>query len=326
MRIRIATRKSALALTQTRWVAAQIRAHRPDVTVEEVHVVTEGDRILDRPLADIGGKGLFVSEVEATLSRGEADLAVHSMKDVPGELAEGLGIVCIPVREDPRDVILTRTGEVFDGLVAGSKVGTSSLRRMAQLRALRPDLQYLPVRGNVDTRIRKLEEGQFEAIVLAYAGLRRLGLDERALEALAVDVSIPAVGQGALAIEARLGDADTLAALAPLEHEPTRIAVEAERVFLRKLEGNCKSPIAGHARFADDGARLVMDGMVASIDGERVLTTSVSRFLEARTRDARVREAADVALEVADNLIAHGADKLIQGALVSSEHAKRSLN
>ncbi|MCA9602404.1 MAG: hydroxymethylbilane synthase, partial [Myxococcales bacterium] len=252
--------------------------------------------------------------------------AVHSMKDVPGELAEGLGIVCIPVREDPRDVILTRTGEVFDGLVAGSKVGTSSLRRMAQLRALRPDLQYLPVRGNVDTRIRKLEEGQFEAIVLAYAGLRRLGLDERALEALAVDVSIPAVGQGALAIEARLGDADTLAALAPLEHEPTRIAVEAERVFLRKLEGNCKSPIAGHARFADDGARLVMDGMVASIDGERVLTTSVSRFLEARTRDARVREAADVALEVADNLIAHGADKLIQGALVSSEHAKRSLN
>jgi hydroxymethylbilane synthase len=321
--LRIATRKSPLALTQTRWVGARIREAHPDVRIEEVHVVTEGDRVLDRPLADIGGKGLFVSEVEATLSRGDADIAVHSMKDVPGELAAGLALVCFPEREDPRDAILTRDGTVFDGLDAGSKVGTSSLRRVAQLRVLRPDLNYVSVRGNVDTRLRKLDEGQFGAIVLALAGLRRLGLDGRTHEALSLENSIPAVGQGALAIEAREDDAETHALLAHLHHVDTHIAVEAERAFLRKLEGNCKSPIAGHARFDSGRTQLVMDGMVAAVNGERMLTSSMTRVITARTPEALVLEARTLALDVAADLLSHGADDLIRGAFASGEQGKR---
>ena len=322
-KLRIATRRSALALTQTRWVAARIREAHPNIEIEEVHVVTEGDRILDRPLADIGGKGLFVSEVEATLSRGEADLAVHSMKDVPGELAGGLALVCYPEREDPRDVIVTRDGTEFDGLTAGAKVGTSSLRRMTQLRTLRPDLAYTSVRGNVDTRLRKLDAGEFDAIVLALAGMKRLGLDGRAHEALSLEHSIPAVGQGALAIEARENDAQTKALLAHLHHDDTQTAVEAERVFLRRLEGNCKSPIAGHLRLDAARATLVMDGMVASVDGDRVLTCSMTRVVTSRTPEALREEARALALDVAEDLVSHGAGDLIRGALASGEQNKR---
>lgn len=314
MILRIATRKSPLALAQTRWIAARIRDKHPNVTVEEVHVVTEGDRVLDRPLSEIGGKGLFVSEVEAKLSSGQADLAVHSMKDVPGDLAPGLAIVCMPEREDPRDVLVTRDGtELFD-LEAGGRIGTSSLRRVSQLRALRPDLAYVSVRGNVDTRLRKLEEGQFVGVVLALAGLRRLDLHHRRMHVLDLESSIPAIGQGALAIEARADDESTKALLAHLEHPETRIAVEAERAFLRKLEGNCKSPIAGHARFTDGGTRLVMDGLVASLSGDRILTGSTTCTITARGTEARIEAAKAAALEVADGLIADGAGDLIREA------------
>jgi hydroxymethylbilane synthase len=256
MKIRIATRKSQLALVQTRWVAARLRESRPDLEVEEVAVVTRADKILDRPLTAIGGKGLFVSEVEGLVVRGEADIAVHSLKDVPGdvELPEGLDLVCIPVREDAHDVLLTRDGSELDELPTGAKVGTTSLRRVAQLRARRPDLEFGTLRGNVGTRIERLREGKFDAIVLAAAGLSRLGLlDQVPHQVLPIELCMPAVGQGTLAIEAHVADEALLALLAPLEDPVTRLRTEAERGLLRRLEGSCRVPLAGHARLSEDG-------------------------------------------------------------------------
>src|SRR5688500_8816083 len=202
VKVRIATRGSKLALVQTRWVAARIREHNPGIEIEEVVIVTKGDKITDVPLAKIGGKGLFVVDVEDAITQGRADIAVHSMKDVPAHLAEGLGIVCVPEREDPRDVLITREGGELDDLTAGTQVGTGSLRRVCQLRQRRPDLAYVPMRGNVDTRLRKLAEGEVGAIVLAAAGLNRLGLAGSVkLAAIPAGTCLPAVGQGALAIE-----------------------------------------------------------------------------------------------------------------------------
>jgi hydroxymethylbilane synthase len=317
VKVRIATRKSKLALVQTRWVAARLRERSPDLEVEEVSVVTEADKILDRPLTAIGGKGLFVSEVEAIVVRGDAEMAVHSLKDVPGDvdLPAGFELVCIPVREDPHDVLLTLDGKQLDDLPRGAKVGTTSLRRVCQLKARRPDLEFGTLRGNVGTRIEKLREGKFDAIVLAAAGLRRLDLlDTVPHQVLPIDVCLPAVGQGTLAIEARTDDTDVLAMLAPLEDEPTRVRTEAERAFLRNLMGSCRVPIAGHARFSDDGARLSMEGLVGSIDGERTITASGERYLSNRSSDARREEARALGVEVAEALRARGAEELMRAA------------
>jgi hydroxymethylbilane synthase len=314
MKLRIATRKSPLALAQTRWVAARLRAHRPDLEVEEVHLVTQGDRIVDKPLAKIGGKGLFVGEVEAALLDGRADLAVHSMKDVPDELADGMGIVCVPEREDPRDVLVTPDGVELSELARGATVGTSSLRRSCQLRAARPDLRFEVLRGNVGTRLSKLDRGDFDAIVLAYAGLKRLGLDaERALWALPPDTSLPAVGQGALGIEGRADARELLTLVAPLEHPETRLAVEAERAYLSRLQGSCSTPLAAYARFDDQG-RMRMDGMVGSVDGSQVLTASVDGYVDARDHAARLSQAYKMGVELAEMQLERGAAELIAEA------------
>jgi len=313
MKIRIASRKSELALRQTRWVAARIWEHRPDAQIEEVHVVTKGDKVLDRPLAAIGGKGLFVSEVEATLIQGEADLAVHSLKDVPGDvdLAEGYDIVCVPAREDPRDVLLTRDGLELDALEAGARVGTTSLRRMAQLKARRPDLDFVNLRGNVGTRLRKLDEGQYDAIVLAAAGLQRLGLLEgRPHRMLDLETCLPAVGQGTLALEARKDDASLAEVLAPLEDHGTRLRTEAERALLRILSGSCRVPIGGHARLFDDGTRLSLAAVVASIDGEERLDASSDVYLPASSEEA-IAAAAKLGRDVGASLLAEGARELM---------------
>lgn len=312
-RIRIATRKSPLALAQTRHVAERLRAHHPGLEVDEVHLVTEGDRVLDRPLAKVGGKGLFVSEVEAALDDGRADLAVHSMKDVPEALMEGMAILCVPEREDPRDVLVTADGAGLFDLRAGARVGTSSLRRAVQIRRLRRDLALGVVRGNVGTRLRKLDEGEHDAIVLAYAGLRRLGLDaERKLAILPPEQSIPAVGQGALALEGRANDTTLRALLAPLEHEATRIAVEAERAFLVRLHGSCSTPLAAHARIED--GRLFMDAIVASLDAEHAIVHATSEVLPGGGAEARVRAAHTLGERVADEVLARGGAEMIEAA------------
>ncbi len=308
--LRIATRKSKLALTQTRWFADRLKEHNPGLVVDEVHVVTKGDKVTDKPLAAIGGKGLFITEVEAAVFRGEADIAVHSLKDVPGdrELAEGMGLVCLPPRVDPRDVLLTRDGIELMELSAGAKVGTTSLRRVAQLSAHRPDLNYETLRGNVDTRLARLDAGDFDAIILAAAGLSRLGLlASRAHQVLSTEVCLPAVGQGTLAIEARLDDDATLALLAPLDDEETRRATEAERAMLKRLEGSCRSPIAGYAR--EHNGRFSLTGLVSDVGGLRVLTATSEEYV-------RPGEVDSVSLgeKVADSLIAAGARELMREA------------
>lgn len=328
MKIRIATRKSNLALVQTRWVAERIRRHAPDVEIEEVGITTKGDQVLDKPLATIGGKGLFVSEVEATLLDGRADIAVHSMKDVPHELAGGLEMVCIPEREDPRDVLVTAEGLEIDDLEAGSRIGTSSLRRSSQLKARRPDCDFRTLRGNVETRLRKLDEGQYDAIVLAMAGMLRLGyLEERKHWVIPADVCVPAVGQGALGIETRIEDAQLRALLEPLEHDATRLAVEAERAFLHMLEGSCKVPVAAYATLEDGGARLKLDGLVGSLDGTKIMQgASDCYFRGERTRDAMIGAARTLGKEVAEGLIAKGAKDLIRDAVTETERQMKQGN
>jgi hydroxymethylbilane synthase len=314
VKIRIATRKSPLALAQTRWVGERIRAHRPDVVIEEVHVVTEGDRVLDRPLAKVGGKGLFVTEVEAALADGRAEIAVHSMKDVPESLADGMVLATIPEREDPRDVLVTKDGGDLFSLEAGARVGTSSLRRAVQLHRERNDLAFTVLRGNVGTRLRKLDEGEVHAAVLALAGLKRLGLDrDRALCALPVEQSIPAVGQGALGIETAESNAEVRAILAPLEHTETRIAVECERAFLGRLHGSCTTPLAAHARFVD--GRFRVDAMVGAIDGSRVLVASDDVILG---RDAIV-SARTLGAAIAERLLGEGAAEIVSSAKSASD-------
>ena len=326
MKLRIATRKSALALAQARWVGARIREHAPDTEVEEVHVVTQGDKIQDRPLATIGGKGLFVSEVEAQLAEGLADIAVHSMKDVPSELLEGLSLVCMPLREDPRDVLVTAEGVEIDALEAGSRVGTSSLRRTSQLRAHRPDLEFASLRGNVDTRLRKLDEGQYAAIVLARAGMARLDLLSHPHWVIPADVSIPAAGQGAIGIEARADDERARALLAPLAHGPTRVAVEAERAVVAKLEGSCKVPIAAYAELREDGRRLTLQAMVGSLDGSQILSGASDCYLAAGDQDQLMSEARTLGTEVAEGLLDKGAAELIREAMAAMERAAKQGN
>ena len=262
-----ATRKSALALAQCRaWLRELTRV--TGVGTEELHVVTTGDRILDRPLNEVGGKGLFIKEIEAALLAGEAQIAVHSLKDVPGELAAGLHIACIPVREDPRDIIKTRSGCSLDELPKGAKVGTSSLRRRIQLAERRPDLEFVPVRGNVGTRLSRVDDGTVDAVVLAYAGLKRLGMADAVSEVLSPDVCLPAVGQGALAIEIRSEDEATRRLVAELDDTETALTTSAERGILVAVEGNCQIPVAGFAEKVGDEMRL--RGFLAEVGGGRI--------------------------------------------------------
>lgn len=269
----VATRKSPLALAQSRaWTRALEQG--AGVSTEELHVTTTGDRVQDVALSSIGGKGLFIKEIEEALLSRRADIAVHSLKDIPAEVAAGLVLGCIPLREDPRDVIVTRGGLRFEELSRGSKVGTSSLRRMAMLRAWRPDLEYVPIRGNVDTRLRKCEEGAVDAVVLAHAGLIRLGLGAKATEVLDPSRCLPAIGQGALAIEHRADDSEVAAILAKLTHPETALAVSAERGVMSAVEGSCQIPVAAYA--VRDEKVLFLRSMLAEPDGTRV------RFREVR--------------------------------------------
>lgn len=264
-RIVVATRKSELALAQCRAFIASLRSLHPDLEVEELHVTTTGDKILDRPLAEIGGKGLFLKEIEEALVSGQADLAVHSMKDVPPELHPQLAISCVPLREDPRDVLVSRAGQRLAELPAGARVGTSSVRRSVQLASLRSDLVVTPLRGNVGTRLRKCREGEVDAVLLARAGINRLGLVDQITETLEAERFLPAVGQGALAIEQRAHDETLRQLLAPLEHSDTALAVAAERGVLASVEGDCKTPVAAFA--LRQGDRLWLRALLAAPEG-----------------------------------------------------------
>jgi len=321
MKLRIATRRSALALVQSNFVASLLKEQEPGLEVELVEVVTQGDRIQNVSLSAIGGKGLFVSEVEDVLLRNEAELAVHSLKDVPAELANGLVLGAIPLREDPRDVLVTATGEALDDLEAGTRVGTNSLRRTLQLRRQRSDLDYAMLRGNVDTRLRKLADGEYGAIVLAAAGLRRLSLWERPLWAIPIDISVPAVGQGALAIEARADDARTLALLAKIDHAVTRACVEAERAFLAQLGGDCHTPLGGHAQLVDDARRVRFDGWVGSISGTEHVRASQDVWVDDK-RSLR-DHAQEAAKDVANTLLERGAQQLIDAAKADAARQQR---
>lgn len=296
----IGTRGSQLALWQAEWVQARLQEIAPSVSIRLERIRTSGDKILDVPLAKIGGKGLFVKEIEEALSRGDIDLAVHSMKDVPSVLPEGLAIVCIPVREDARDALLTRDRVAFQDLPAGAKVGTSSLRRQAQLLAHRPDLNVVMLRGNVNTRLRKLQEGEFDAIVLAAAGLTRLGWAEHVTEYLPPALSLPAVGQGALGIESRADDTFVRELLDPINDVRTSMAVSAERAFLDRLEGGCQVPIAGHAVIEDRTVQF--EGLVASVDGTQVIRDRL---------EGPVEQAAQLGTALADRILDAGGKQIL---------------
>ncbi|WP_374712084.1 hydroxymethylbilane synthase [Symbiobacterium terraclitae] len=301
--IRVATRGSLLALTQTGWVVDRLREANPHLTFETHTFKTVGDMVLDRALSQIGDKGLFTKELEAALLDGRADLAVHSLKDLPSELPEGLVLGCVPEREDPRDVVITRDGTAFADLPAGAKVGTSSLRRVAQLRAQRPDLEYVPIRGNVDTRLRKLSEGQVDALVMAAAGLHRAGFADRITEYLDPEHCLPAPGQGALGIEIRADDARIGQVVSRIHHVPTALEVMAERAILARLEGGCQVPIGAHAEF--DGGLLRVEGLIASTDGSRVIRYAA---------EGDAGRARSLGVEVADWLLEHGGREILDAA------------
>ncbi len=293
--LKLGTRASLLATTQSGWVKDQIEQAHPGVTVELVKIITKGDKILDVPLAKVGGKGLFVKELEESLLSEEVDLAVHSMKDVPSELPEPLHLGIIPPRENPHDAFISNNYKILAEMPAGSKVGTSSLRRRSQLAALRPDLLIEDLRGNLDTRLRKLDEGQYDAIILAAAGLNRLGMSDRATSYFDPSDMLPAVGQGALGIELRRDNHDLLAGLTFLNDETTAVAVEAERAFLFRLEGGCQVPIGAFCEV--DGNTIEVTGLIASEDGTKILKKS---------RRGNRDEAATIGRELAEELLEMG--------------------
>ncbi len=299
--IRIATRKSALALWQAEHVKARLELAHPGLKVSLVPMVSRGDKLLDAPLAKIGGKGLFVKELETALLENQADIAVHSMKDVPMDFPLGLGLYCICEREDPRDAFVSNTHESLAALPPGSLVGTSSLRRQAQLLARRPDLQIRFLRGNVNTRLAKLDAGEYDAIILAAAGLIRLGFADRIRAAIGVEDSLPAGGQGAVGIECRTADSEIHALLAPLHHADTAQRVLAERALNKRLNGGCQVPIACYAVL--EGGQLWLRGLVGQPDG--------GQLLRAEGR-APAAEAERLGVEVAEALLSQGAAGILQ--------------
>ncbi|HEX2391021.1 MAG TPA: hydroxymethylbilane synthase [Casimicrobiaceae bacterium] len=301
-RLTIATRESALALWQAEHVRAQLSSRYRGTSVELLGITTQGDRIVDRPLATIGGKGLFIKELETALREGRADLAVHSLKDVPMELPEGFVLAAISSREDPRDALVSNRDDSLASMPAGSIVGTSSLRREAQLRERHPNLRIESLRGNVHTRLRKLDEGRYDAIILAAAGLKRLGLGTRIRALLDADESLPAPGQGALAIECRVDRLDVQGALAPLADRATTLATMAERAFSRALGGSCHTPLAAYAEWEED--RLWLRGLLASRDGSDVMRGETESVV------ADERDAAALGVALADQFLASGAHRL----------------
>ncbi|HIE65507.1 MAG TPA: hydroxymethylbilane synthase [Nitrospiria bacterium] len=296
--IKIGSRGSQLALWQAQWVQSQLQSKGLRVEIQKIK--TTGDKILDVPLAKLGGKGLFVKEIEEALMRKEIDLAVHSMKDVPSEIPEPLHLAAIPRREDPRDAVISREGLNIAGLPRGATIGTSSLRRQTQLSAFRSDLKFVMLRGNLGTRLRKLEEGNFDAIILAAAGLHRLGWKDRITEYLSPEILLPAIGQGALGIECRRDDQETNTLIAFLNDSETVYTVSAERAMLIRLEGGCQIPIGGYATLNE--GRVTLRGLVASLDGKEIIR-------ESQTADAS--EATPLGISVAESLLAKGADRIL---------------
>lgn len=298
--LRIATRQSPLALWQANFVKAELEKHFPELQIELVTMVTKGDIILDTPLAKIGGKGLFVKELELALLENRADIAVHSMKDVPMTFPEGLGLAVICEREDPRDAFVSNQYQSLDELPKGAVVGTSSLRRQCQLMAAYPHLEIKSLRGNVGTRLSKLDNGEYDAIILASAGLIRLGMPERIRSFISVEQSLPAAGQGAVGIETRLDDQRVLGYLAKLNHQPTAYRVIAERAMNAHLQGGCQVPIGGFATLEND--ELTLNALVGSLDGSTIIRASGV---------APVDKAEQLGIEVATKLLAQGADKIL---------------
>ncbi len=298
--LRIATRQSPLALWQAHYVKQRLMACHPGLTVELVPLVTRGDVILDTPLAKVGGKGLFVKELEMALIEHRADLAVHSMKDVPVEFPKGLDLVTICEREDPRDAFVSNNYDSLDALPAGSIVGTSSLRRQCQLAERRPDLEIRSLRGNVGTRLGKLDKGDYDAIILAVAGLKRLALEDRIRMALPPELSLPAVGQGAVGIECRLDDTRTHALLAPLNHADTALRVKAERAMNMRLEGGCQVPIGSYAELVD--GEIWLRALVGAPDGTVMIRGE---------RRGKPEEAEQLGISLADELLANGAREIL---------------
>jgi hydroxymethylbilane synthase len=299
--IRIATRESPLAMWQTEFVASELRRLHPGLRVELVSMTTKGDQLLDSPLAKIGGKGLFVKELEVALLEQRADIAVHSMKDVPMHFPDGLALIAIMEGHDPRDAFVSNNYDSLATLPAGAVVGTSSLRRETQIRARYPQLEIKMLRGNIQSRMAKLDRGDYDAIILAAAGLKRMGYDARIRAELGPEESLPSVGQGALGIEARANDAAVQALIAPLIHAPTNTRVRAERAFNTRLNGGCQVPIGGYALLQDDGS-LWLRGMVGRPDGTLTLRDEI-------TGDATEGEALGV--QLAERMLAAGADKIL---------------
>jgi hydroxymethylbilane synthase len=299
--LKIATRRSPLALWQAEWVKARLEELHPGIQVELVKMVTQGDKILDVPLAKIGGKGLFVKELETGMLEGEADIAVHSMKDVPVEFPEGLHLAVICEREDPRDAFVSNTYANFDELPQGAKVGTSSMRRALQIAERRPDLEIISLRGNVNTRLAKLDAGEYDAIILAAAGLIRLGFEARIADFIDPSISLPAMGQGAVGIECRSDDERINALIAPLNHPETVIRVKAERAMNHRLEGGCQVPIGGFAEIVD--GNLFMRGLVGRPDGSKTLRADIG---------GKVEDAEELGRVLADDLLSRGAAEILK--------------
>ena len=301
MKIRIGTRKSKLALWQANYIANLLKKHFPEVEVELVKITTKGDKILDVPLAKVGGKGLFVKEIEEAMLKNEIDIAVHSLKDVPTYFPEGLGLVAITEREDPRDAFLSVKYSSIEEMPPGAVLGTSSLRRKAQIMVKRKDLDIRDLRGNVDTRIRKLEDGQYDGIILAYAGLKRLGLENKAKQVFSPDYMIPAVAQGFLGIEARIDDDKTKEIVSVLNHKESEIRAKAERAFLKTLEGGCQVPLAGYSEIVD--GKLKITGFVSDLEGKRVFKDTIVGSTE---------EPENLGEKLAKNLLDMGAKEVLE--------------
>jgi hydroxymethylbilane synthase len=306
--IRIATRKSPLAMWQAEHVAAELKKRHPGIQIELLGMTTQGDKILDTPLAKIGGKGLFIKELEQRLLTNEADIAVHSMKDVPVELPQGLHLPVIMSREDPRDAFVSNRYQTLLELPEGGCVGTSSLRRQCQLTEQRPDLQIKSLRGNVNTRLRKLDEGEYDAIILAAAGLKRLGFEKRITALIGPEQSLPAIGQGAVGIECRVDDERVNELIAPLHHAETAFCVTAERAMNKRLNGGCQVPIAGYAML--ESGNLWLRGLVGEPDGSQIIRGEV---------EGKVDEAVPMGIGLADRLLEWGADSILQ-TLYESQH------
>ena len=302
--IKIGTRASLLAVTQSTWVKNQIEQQYPGTTVELVKITTKGDKILDVPLAKVGGKGLFVKEIEDALLDGQVDLAVHSMKDVPADLPDGLCIAAILEREDPQDAFVSSQYASIDALPEGARVGTSSLRRQCQLRARRPDLEILDLRGNVGTRLAKLDAGDYDAIILACAGLKRLGLEARITTALAPEVMLPAIAQGVIGIESRCDDERVKALIEPLHHDVTGQRTQAERAMNATLAGGCQAPVAGYSVIGSAG--IEMRGLVGRPDGTEIIRGDIR---------GPAQDAAALGEQLAEELLSRGAGQILDELL-----------